>query len=148
MGPTWGPSGADRTQVGPMLAPWTLPSGVFGFQCARKWVFVNTYLCPSTASMFKLKNVEFLISVFRCVWNIGFLIFELLYSALPISRGHFSPNNSRKTPIARPLGRSMGVFRGFEIWPKFHLRSCCTGCKVVLCCSAIYRKSIVSFLLL
>ena len=24
MGPTWGPSGADRTQVGPMSAPWTL----------------------------------------------------------------------------------------------------------------------------
>ena len=24
MGPTWGPSGADRTQGGPMLAPWTL----------------------------------------------------------------------------------------------------------------------------
>ena len=29
MGPTWGPSGADRTQVGPMLAPWTLLSGSF-----------------------------------------------------------------------------------------------------------------------
>ena len=28
MGPTWGLSGADRTQVGPMLAPWTLLSGV------------------------------------------------------------------------------------------------------------------------
>ena len=27
MGPTWGPSRADRTQVGPMLAPWTLFSG-------------------------------------------------------------------------------------------------------------------------
>ena len=27
MGPTWGPSGADRPQVGPMLAPWTLLSG-------------------------------------------------------------------------------------------------------------------------
>ena len=26
MGPAWGPSGADRTQVGPMLAPWTLLS--------------------------------------------------------------------------------------------------------------------------
>ena len=24
VGPTWGPSGADRSQVGPMLAPWTL----------------------------------------------------------------------------------------------------------------------------
>ena len=29
MGPTWDPSGADRTQVGPMLAPWTLLSGIF-----------------------------------------------------------------------------------------------------------------------
>ena len=28
MGPTWGPSGADRTQVGPMLAPWTLLYGM------------------------------------------------------------------------------------------------------------------------
>ena len=27
MGSTWGPSGADRTQVGPMLAPWTFLSG-------------------------------------------------------------------------------------------------------------------------
>ena len=27
MGLTWGPSGADRTKVGPMLAPWTLLSG-------------------------------------------------------------------------------------------------------------------------
>ena len=29
MGPAWGPSGADRTQVGPMLAPWTLLFGPF-----------------------------------------------------------------------------------------------------------------------
>ena len=27
MGPTWGPSGAGRNQVGPILAPWTLLSG-------------------------------------------------------------------------------------------------------------------------
>ena len=27
MVPTWGPSRADRTQVGPILAPWTLLSG-------------------------------------------------------------------------------------------------------------------------
>ena len=27
MRPTWGPSGANRTQVGPMLAPWTLLYG-------------------------------------------------------------------------------------------------------------------------
>ena len=28
MEPTWGPSGADRAQVGPMLGPWALLSGV------------------------------------------------------------------------------------------------------------------------
>ena len=27
MGPTWDPSGTDRAQVVPMLAPWTLLSG-------------------------------------------------------------------------------------------------------------------------
>ena len=36
MGPTWGPSGADRTQVGPMLAPWTLLSGIQ--PDARDWL--------------------------------------------------------------------------------------------------------------
>ena len=35
MGPTWGPSGADRAQVVPMLATWTLLSG---------WL-TTTYLC-------------------------------------------------------------------------------------------------------
>ena len=28
MGPTWGPSGSCRPQVGPMMAPWTLLSGL------------------------------------------------------------------------------------------------------------------------
>ena len=28
MGPTWGPPGSSRPQMGPMLAPWTLLSGL------------------------------------------------------------------------------------------------------------------------
>ena len=40
LGPTWGPSGADRTQVGPMLAPGTLLSGKFirfiGLFCSQR----------------------------------------------------------------------------------------------------------------
>ena len=31
IGPTWGPSGADRNQVGSMLAPWTLHSTYYCF---------------------------------------------------------------------------------------------------------------------
>ena len=37
MGPTWGPSGADRTQAGPMLSPWTLLSGMLTAQF-KTWV--------------------------------------------------------------------------------------------------------------
>ena len=39
MWPTWGPSGADRTQVGPMLAPWTLLYGVAFTQGQFHWKY-------------------------------------------------------------------------------------------------------------
>ena len=42
MGPTWGPSGADRTQVGPMLAPWTLLSGRCMYKLWRDMIITNT----------------------------------------------------------------------------------------------------------
>ena len=38
VGPTWVPPGADRTQVGHMLAPWTLLSGLFYDQT---WTLAN-----------------------------------------------------------------------------------------------------------
>ena len=41
MGPTWGPSGADRTQVGPMLAPWTLLSGLACMWLMRPALFTE-----------------------------------------------------------------------------------------------------------
>ena len=66
------------------------------------------------------------------------------YSALPIYRGHFSPNDSRKRAKARPNGRAMDVFPEFEVWPKFCPRSCCTVCNIVLYCTVIYCESIVS----
>ena len=38
MGPTWGPSGSSRPQMGPMLAPWTLLSGArFIYRSIRGW---------------------------------------------------------------------------------------------------------------
>ena len=43
MGPTWGPPGADRIQVGPMLAPWILLSGEFvmSSKCDVYSIFTN-----------------------------------------------------------------------------------------------------------
>ena len=62
MGPTWSPPGADRTQVGPMLAPWTLLSGMLHWvqyciirdkrvngchypQCNSTWLTLKQDLC-------------------------------------------------------------------------------------------------------
>ena len=50
MGPAWGPSGADRAQVGPMLAPWTLLSGfIRRLLSLTYWqkepVYIYIYMC-------------------------------------------------------------------------------------------------------
>ena len=48
MEPTWGPSGADRIQVGPMLAPWTLFSGSFNqIQLPVFYLWPNFYAMSS-----------------------------------------------------------------------------------------------------
>ena len=54
MGPTWGPSGADRTQVRPMLAPWTLLSGIESWQklpICQRW-HLQMHLNEWKASIF------------------------------------------------------------------------------------------------
>ena len=43
IGPTWGPSGADRTQAGPMLAPWTLLSETCIWLCNSILVWYNIW---------------------------------------------------------------------------------------------------------
>ena len=52
MGPIWGPPGADRTQMGPMLAPWTLLSGSLLLPWQQWWIAIvrhnihsRVYLC-------------------------------------------------------------------------------------------------------
>ena len=57
MGPTWGPSGADRTQVGPMLAPWTLLSGI----STALWIIKVPYSIGEIYIKFQLQwNCEIL----------------------------------------------------------------------------------------
>ena len=71
-----------------------------------------------------------------------------LYSMLPISRGHFSPNNSWKTPIPPLWGWAMGIFCELALWPKFYNCICCVvGNNVYIVCTAIYREFIVLLVL-
>ena len=45
MGPTWGPPGTCRPQVGPILAPWTLLSGVLPQQISKLWTIILFFQC-------------------------------------------------------------------------------------------------------
>ena len=77
MGPTWGPPGADRTQVGPMLALWTLLSGWLLDGGRLMWNF-NVFLllfCCRVVGMSKqpiyqtLDNWHMILLLIRHYWN-------------------------------------------------------------------------------
>ena len=50
IGPTWGPYGADRTQVGPMLAPWTSLFGMTHYWTSVRSIYQSPWL-PSKSSV-------------------------------------------------------------------------------------------------
>ena len=55
---TWGPSGGDRTQVGPILAPWSLLSGILcKAHYAELWTSTIFYLRFSV-SQFNARLIE------------------------------------------------------------------------------------------
>ena len=96
--------------------------------------FLILFLCSFTV-LLSLSLVYLTISAHKQISGL------FIYSALPISRCHFSPNNSRRTPITRSLGRDMDVILEFEILPKFYIRNGCAEWNIVLYCTAIYRES-------
>ena len=87
MGPTWGPSGADRTQVGPKLAPWTLPSGMF---CGIVMLKPQC-ICSSTWKHISTKHhFNFLLLVFPNHFNKKILWHQCEdFHCWGLSQGHF-----------------------------------------------------------
>ena len=59
MGPTWGPSGADRTQVGPMLVPRVLLSRYFLYGDGQKYCYIENFDRPifDTGTMEDARNI-------------------------------------------------------------------------------------------
>ena len=72
---TWGPSGADRTQVGPILATWTLLSEIACKISASYFDYID-FLIP-TAGMTVINARRIL---FNCHNNVIFIcVFHFLY---------------------------------------------------------------------
>ena len=98
MGPTWGPSGADMTQVGPMLAPWTLHMMIDRlcdtvFRAARNWfslfktqisLSLIGHLMPTWAALYMgtYIQVEMYRRILLIFWHLYIL---LLYCSLAVT---------------------------------------------------------------
>ena len=92
MGPIWGPSRADRTQVGPMLAPWTLLSGIVSQITNNSTVLFN--------SVFKLtsnKTSKLYITGPHGIWGFPWSIAIHLW--IPNTNGQFPVDFPHKGPV-------------------------------------------------
>ena len=87
MGPTWDPPGDDRTQVGPMLAPWTLLSGWLCFYALNRcWIVVK-----DTPGLY----IETKMPTFRAITHDDVINWKHFPRYWPFVRGiHRSPVNS------------------------------------------------------
>ena len=83
MGPTLGPSGADRTQVGPMLAPWTFLYGIYSI-CA------SLFICLCSLVV----HIKIRISLFRSVAFCSYFVHLGLLALKSILETHFKINTS------------------------------------------------------
>ena len=82
MGPIWGPPGADRTQVGPVLAPWTLLSG-YRLLCSP----IMTQLCRLSSST----KVLICCLIFIVCWHKEVISNQKETSCRPLLRPGFEP---------------------------------------------------------
>ena len=80
MGPTWGPSGTDRTQAGPMMAPWTLISWE-----SMKNVHVNE--CDWSL---EIMHIYRYINIVECLWFYMPLVIVRCFFPTPVNWKHHS----------------------------------------------------------
>ena len=122
MGPTWGPAGADRTQVGPMLAPWTLLSGTCNRICALLTTRKSFWLA---FSFVRFWYWVFLAVPRRRFWfsndfTSAILCIDLIYDQWVIFQSHSEPFHGGVGTLT--IGSQLvvwaegGGIEGWDIW--------------------------------
>ena len=76
MRPTWGPPGADRTQVGPMLAPWTLLSGMAYIVQGIGDIHFTKSLWAQNSNLLEMIDALSLTTMVRLVWTFAHAIWN------------------------------------------------------------------------
>ena len=89
MGPTWGPHGADRTQVGPMLAKWTYDKMIF-----RE--YYSMFLMISTVYPKKYAH-GFCFAVLCCGYTLTDFPISIRLTSLALWQSNNCPSASKAT---------------------------------------------------
>ena len=149
MGPTWGPPGADRTKVGPMLAPWSLLSGmlqltnedkVCGIICELIHWNRGTHICVSNLTIIASDNG---VSPGRCqaiIWNkAGILLIGSLGTNFSEILNKIDTISFKKMYLKMPSGKwrpfcfSLNVLSELKLWFMFscsHYSAVCISCYI------------------
>ena len=108
MGPTWGPPGSCRPQMGPMLVPWTLLSGLLApvelftgcwRHCSMYSIGTLCYCCSSVMSFI----LSHLVHDFQSFRICGKIVFRtLVLGAIPTNLGN-------QVKVGHALGQSHSV---------------------------------------
>ena len=129
MGPTWDPTGADRTQVGPMLATWILLSGMANNdQATTKWQPLAPTL-TKTLSMVMIPWCYFLYFQWRdylIIWSMnsdihwGWITITEMVSAW--SGLTYYGQHKMADILETALSNVFSWMTLFGFWSKFHWR--------------------------
>ena len=109
MGPTWGPSGSCRAQMGPMLAPWSLLSGLISYIHSMTLIYKPaTDLRPVLSSKPFVKSSKI---------QVSYQVIKDLLASFSIGRLHSWHINQSK------VSKSVLTFINFNIkWTKLNSR--------------------------
>ena len=127
MGPTWDPPGANRTQVGPMLAPWILLSG----SCHE----ILTYRTPCCKILqFHVSNMQsgcICINHKKCMAHLSFPLWSVGWEKKQVELWLIHPTKTDVYTFSCYLYASMNkqkvhpfdICFSFRIWP-IYLDNC------------------------
>ena len=155
MGPTWGPSGADRTQVGPILASWTLLSGLptvyfKSWSRSEMLLVIMTCICMCIRFIFLFyMSIWYHIALLLCTIRLSYFVRNDEIKMYNHIFGKMSLNNH--PTIAHNTRHIYLVQRGGCLVMSYVTSPVFQACKCVLCVVACYISKclrIINFILL
>ena len=141
MGLTWDPSGADRTQVGPMLTPWTLLSGLLSRP------FPHYMHCDLRLFFFIIKKLNWFKQWFGAVRPKAFTWTHVDHQSHRHLASHLIANTMSRFWGVSPISHEYDIVRQFGtiLQHLTYYRAICHCANLCTCCGVIANSTLGHF---